>query len=123
MLSIFSLYNFMWINYKNNIRRMCFFVDAYFCEMPTSRIVQISGNLTVKFMKKDQLPKNIFDRAHVFSAVRNSMCKCRCGWEKSVGKIRHEDFYLEDAAERKTSVAYLSSCERCRRHLKNENAS
>jgi len=61
------------------------------------------------------LPKNIFDRAPVFSAVRNSMCKCRCGWEKLVGKIRHEDFYLEDAAERKTSVAYLTSCERCRR--------
>jgi len=92
-----------------------------FTKCQPRRIVQISGNLTGKFIKKKPTARKHFRlRAYFFSAVRNSMCKCRCGWEKSVGKIRH--FYLEDAAERKTSVAYLTSCERCR-HSKNKNAS
>lgn len=72
-----------------------------FCEMPTSHIVQISGNLTVKFIKKDQAARKHFRPrvAYFFPPPWEIQCvNADAVGKNRLGKIRHGNFYLEDAA-------------------------
>jgi len=77
-----------WINYKNNIRGMCFFVNAYFHEMPTSAyrsdFRKFDGEI---YLKKNGCQKT-FSTARLFFPLWEIQCVNadavgKNWWEKS----------------------------------------
>lgn len=77
------------INYKNNIRRMYFCSWMHiFAKCQPRRIVQISGNLTVKFTKKEAGCQKTFSTARMFFPLWEIQCVNadavgKNWWEKS----------------------------------------